>query len=225
MWGRLGMNTNERLTCRIIRDPADWFAIVENSQLKIHSVDFSCENAVQVFTSNLYNEGSTETSVVHAAFVTAHARLKLYSELEKIDRRVLYFDTDSIIYIARPGEYNPQLGNYLGELTSELDSGDYIEEFVSAGPKNYGYRTKSGKSSCTVKGFTLNSSTTDVINFEAIRRVVLQDQNERIEVEQMRFVRDKHQWTVRTESNFKKYRFVYNKRFLFNDLSTLPYGY
>lgn len=225
MWGRLGMNTNDRQTCRIINNPSDWFALVSNNQYKIKSVDFSCDNVVQVYTSNTFNEGSTETSVTHAAFVTAHARLKLYSELEKIGNRVLYFDTDSIIYISRAGEYKPKLGNYLGELTSELDTNDYIEEFVSAGPKNYGYRTKSGKTSCTVKGFTLNTSTKETINFDAIKRVVLQNRDENIQVEQMRFVRNKNNWTIRTDNHYKKYRFVYNKRVLFENLETLPFGF
>lgn len=225
MWGRLGMNTNDRLTCKIINKPSEWFELVSNDQFKIHSVDFTCDNVVQVFVSNTHNEGSVETSVVHAAFVTAHARLKLFSELEKLGDRVLYFDTDSIIYISRKVEYDPKLGNYLGDLTSELDEGDYIEEFVSAGPKNYGYKTKSGKTSCTVKGFTLNVATKDAINYEAIKRVVLEDREEMIDVEQMRFIRDKHDWTVRTDNSIKKYRFVYNKRVLFDNLTTLPFGY
>ena len=38
------------------------------------------------------------TNVVVAAFVTAHARLHLYNDLQKLDRRVLYFDTDSVIF-------------------------------------------------------------------------------------------------------------------------------
>lgn len=38
------------------------------------------------------------TNVVIAAFTTAHARLKLYSILEPLDKRVLYFDTVSNIF-------------------------------------------------------------------------------------------------------------------------------
>ncbi|MCP3663904.1 MAG: hypothetical protein GY696_15660 [Gammaproteobacteria bacterium] len=36
------------------------------------------------------------TNVVLAAFVTAHARLRLYSYLEQLQDRVLYFDTGEI---------------------------------------------------------------------------------------------------------------------------------
>lgn len=224
MWGRLGMNT-ERTSFKIISKPDEWFEMITNKQFKINSVDFSNENAVQVFYSNLYNEGSVETSVVHAAFVTAHARLKLYSELEKIGDRVLYFDTDSIIFVSRPSFYSPFLGNYLGELTNELEKGDFIEEFVSAGPKNYGYRTFKGKSKCTVKGFSLNSSTNELINFESIKRIVLEDRKKKIEADQLRFVRDKRDWSVKTETHKKVYQFVYNKRVLCNDFSSLPFGF
>lgn len=59
-------------------------------------------------------------NVVLACFTTAHARLHLYDTLEKLGKRVLYFDTDSIIYHVE-GEYNPQIVNSLGgcPLTQE----------------------------------------------------------------------------------------------------------
>jgi hypothetical protein len=49
-------------------------------------------------------------------------------------------------------------GEYLGDLTDEIDpkDGNYIVEFVSAGPKNYAYKTDKGVTKCTIKGFTLN---------------------------------------------------------------------
>jgi len=57
--------------------------------------------------------------------------LRLYEALELLGERVLYFDTDSVIYLEQEGQPNPVLGDYLGEFTSELDPDDYIEEFVS----------------------------------------------------------------------------------------------
>ena len=47
------------------------------------------------------------------------------------------------------------MGDYLGELTDELDDDDCITTFVSGGPKNYSYQTKNGKTVCKVRGFTL----------------------------------------------------------------------
>ena len=74
-----------------------------------------------------------------AAFVTCHARLKLLSELNRLQERVLYFDTDSIIFLSKKNFYEPELGDFLGELTNEISSkdGSFISEFISAGPKKY----------------------------------------------------------------------------------------
>ena len=60
------------------------------------------------------------TNVVIAAFTTVYARLQLYDELDMLQERVLYYDTDSVIYLSQPGQPEPQLGNYIGDLTNEL---------------------------------------------------------------------------------------------------------
>lgn len=59
-------------------------------------------------------------NVILAAFTTAHARLHLYETLEKLGDRVLYFDTDSIIYQHVEGLFNPTIVNSLGGWTDEL---------------------------------------------------------------------------------------------------------
>jgi hypothetical protein len=46
---------------------------------------------------------------VIAAYTRAQARLKLYSYLEQLGPRVLYADTDSVVYTSRPGEWTPEL--------------------------------------------------------------------------------------------------------------------
>lgn len=71
----------------------------------------------------------TSTNIFLAAFTTAWARLKLYGEMDKLGRNVLYHDTDSIVYTS-DGMNDPPLGNFLGEFTDELD-GDTIVTFVS----------------------------------------------------------------------------------------------
>ena len=40
--------------------------------------------------------------------------------MQKLGKRVLYHDTDSIIFSVKDGEYVPPLGTYLGQLTDEL---------------------------------------------------------------------------------------------------------
>ena len=71
----------------------------------------------------------TCTNIFIAAFTTSYARMKLYTEMDKLGERVLYHDTDSIIYTS-DGTNDPPLGNYLGEFTDELN-GEIITSFVS----------------------------------------------------------------------------------------------
>ena len=96
--------------------------------------------------NNQMHTGGVNTNVCVAAFVTSYGRLRLYNEIDKLGDCVLYFDTDSIIFISRPGQYEPQLGNFLGQFTNEIDPRDglYIIEFVSAGPKNYAFKLNTG---------------------------------------------------------------------------------
>lgn len=62
---------------------------------------------------------------------------------------------------------NPS-GGLLSDMANDLEDGGYIVEFVSGGPKNYGYITSTGKVCCKVRGFTLN-----VLNYAVIRDNVL----------------------------------------------------
>jgi hypothetical protein len=43
------------------------------------------------------------------------------------------------VYTSRPGEWKPELGDYLGDLTDEVPDNRIIE-FVTGGPKNNAYK-------------------------------------------------------------------------------------
>ena len=74
-------------------------------------------------------EQAPNTNVVIAAYTTAQARLKLYSYLENLDRRVLYYDTDSCAFVCiqrtKNEEYRPHIGSLLGDMTDELGQNTY----------------------------------------------------------------------------------------------------
>ena len=91
---------------------------------------------------------SNKVNIFVAAFTTCWARLKLYSYLDILGERVLYYDTDSVIYRQLPGQASIPVGDFLGDMTNELEGEDHIVEFVSGGAKNYGYTTKGGKKEC-----------------------------------------------------------------------------
>ena len=40
--------------------------------------------------------------------------------MNRLARRVMYHDTDSVIYISYPGQRKPPIGKYLGDLADKL---------------------------------------------------------------------------------------------------------
>lgn len=58
----------------------------------------------------------------------------LYEKLDYLQEQVLYFDTDSIIYVDN-GTKNIKTGDMLEELTDKLKN-ESISKFVSTGPKS-----------------------------------------------------------------------------------------
>ena len=76
------------------------------------------------------------TNDVIASYLTAGARIHLYSYLNRLQEKALYCDTDSVVYDEQRGEPGlVETGECLGAMTSELKPGYHICEVVGAGPK------------------------------------------------------------------------------------------
>ena len=157
------------------------------------------------------------------------ARLKLYSYLNRLQEQVLYYDTDSVIYRWRPGQCSIKTGDYLGEMTDELD-GEHIVEFVSGGAKNYGYETSGGKFECKVRGFTLNVRGRERLNYQTMKEHILNtltDDSVPIPVvNPNHFHRDQTHKKMKLVRQEKKYRLVFDKRVVDRDTKrSYPFGY
>ena len=89
-----------------------------------------------------------ETNMMHAAYVTAYARIKLTREMNSITSnggKVLYCDTDSILAAFPPGCPLPATGPYLGELEDETVGKGTLCEYVGLLPKSYAIRNTDEK--------------------------------------------------------------------------------
>ena len=176
---------------------------------------------------------SPNLNIFMACFTTCWARLRLYEALELLGERVLYYDTDSVIYLEEPDQLSPVLGDYLGEFTTELDDDDYIVEFVSGGPKNYGYQTKNGHFECKVRGFHLNSEGKSQLNYNVMRQNVLDEIQKPLQkprqtqvVKTYQIVRDPKTYELYTFPDSKFYQLVYDKRVVDPiSFQSYPYGY
>ena len=109
-WGYMALNTN-KTQLKIIRNAHEWYELLDRNEICINHVDLNESENGSLFVyyteSEKIHEGRLNTNVILAAFVTSQARIKLYGELSKLNERVLYYDTDSIIYRCKPGEYKP----------------------------------------------------------------------------------------------------------------------
>ena len=228
LWGRFGLNSNTTQH-KLITECADLYELFLDNQYVVKDVNFLNENVSQAFfTKNEeMHEGSVDTNVIIAAFVTCYARLKLLKLLTKLGKRVLYFDTDSVIFVSVSGLWETELGDYLGDLTNEIDGDDYIVEGVFPGPKNYAFITKKNKTVCKVKGFSLNYKADQMVNFEAMKNMILNElgQDFHLTVEQSVITRNKKNWNICSGIVSKIYSHVYDKRIINNDLTTYPYGF
>ena len=194
----------------------------------IDVTDCKMVNEDCMYVTYRYHKGfekrSPNTNADVAAYVTTHARLELYSYLEKLKRRVNYYDTDSIIYKSHHGAYEPNIGDQIGSMTDEL-SCQFIVEFVSNGAKTYGYRTSEGQEVIKCKGFNLNKLTSDTINLDVMRDIATSDQELSIYVTHD-VIRSEHKHrSVYTRPDTKIYKRTFDKRVIQPDHTSIPYGY
>ncbi|CAB3985445.1 DNA polymerase, partial [Paramuricea clavata] len=207
LWGKLAQNEDTTVVS-FLDDFDDLLQLVNDKTIEVTSLDFISDDVAR--TTHRKISGALTTlgnrNVVIASFVTAYARLELFSVLNKLQENVLYYDTDSVIYRedrAR-GKYL-ETGKYLGQLTDELSEKNctekWIREFCAAGPKSYSYRTnryiktlKDGTREervdevTHVKGFRLQGDAKKKITFDAISNCV-RDHSQEITVVYREFAR------------------------------------
>ena len=234
-WGKFGENLRKSKTVQVTT-PAELYDIVTDPLKEVTGVRVYSEDVLEVVFTAADDEcvENGKTNLFVAAFTTCHARLKLYSYLHAMQQRVLYFDTDSVIYSKEPGQSELPIGDFLGDLTNEVDPGDHIVDFTSGGPKNYGYKTANGKVECKVRGFSLGSVRGHAqLNYELLRQNVLEELTDPQENRRSIPVTNPHFFTrdvttkrLRVIPRTKDYGLVFDKRVVdVNTFKSYPYGY
>ncbi len=136
---------------------------------------------------------------------------------------------DSVIFTWKKGQWMPEIGDYLGMLTNEVDAGDHILEIVCTGPKQYAFRTFKGKKVCKLRGFTLNCKHSQAVNFDALRDFVFNIQPFRDTTlrNPSNIVRNKMDFEIVNRPLAKHYKPVFTKRRIDpeNRVLTYPYGF
>ena len=119
--GKFAQRSNLTKT-KQIDDPQKFFDYLTSDEIIVTDANLVSNDIMEIqyeYGDN-FVEVNPYTNVIIAAFTTAHARLQLYDELDMLGERVLYYDTDSIIYLTQPGQPEPRLGNSESQFRSDL---------------------------------------------------------------------------------------------------------
>ena len=254
-WGFWARNLDRRIT-RLTHEPSEFFDFVTDETMRervfriLNPKTILCHGYKKSDCSIPNRKGN----VVQAAFVTAYARLRLYELLEKLGPRALYMDTDSVFFVSSKDEeeFEPELGEYLGDLTNVLEDEKYYDEscvilrYCSGGPKHYGYDVFSeerGKKIATkfkIRGIGLNRTTEKKVNFEKLIDLIMKSQLSDLPKGKSGFVKefcevpkfdikrgnDKDPFSLESREILKKYQVVFDKRVVdWNTLISYPFGY
>ena len=146
--------------------------------------------------------------------------------------RVLYFDTDSVIFVERSEDPQVPTGSFLGDLTDEIPSGWKCDTFACGGPKNYLLRMRKGDETKIIlraKGLVLTSEASRIVNIESMIemcRKFIQGEVVEYKVPQFRIHSNYKTGLVNSCYSSKKYRVSSDKRLrLPGENDTWPYGY
>ena len=132
----------------------------------------------------------------------------LYNKLECLKEKVLYFDTDSIIY-ADDGTKSIETGDMLDDMTDEL-SGKRISSFVSTGPKSYSFKYGDNEEKSAIKGFTLNHENNSLLNHDSLNKIVKKQIREITIVNESKITRKNRE--IVNKYYEKVFKFCYDKR-------------
>ena len=117
--GKFGQRTDKIQVCEFT-DPQSLLEFMDSNQHSINYVSVLTEDRVEIHYRQVADDRppSINLNILIATFTTCLARLRLYEALHLLQERVLYFDTDSVIYIQCPSDpsLHPPRGNYFRDF-------------------------------------------------------------------------------------------------------------
>jgi hypothetical protein len=106
-WGKL-TESNNRPKSKTVADPQELFQFLATLGIEVTNLLFAGDEVVWATWKYAEEEENmpvlSHTNEVIGAFVTAGARLKLYSYLDALKESAIYCDTDCVIYKQKCGQ-------------------------------------------------------------------------------------------------------------------------
>ena len=224
LWGKLCQNSNKS-NVHFVENAEELASYIYDEKYSNVYFDVLNSHVARVICDfkEEHNHKTNKICVSVGSYITCYSRLKLLKALLKLPQEsVLYYDTDSIIYYSEFCDELIEVGNCLGEMSSELNHDEHIT-FVSTGPKSYSFVTNKNKEITHVKGFKLiksNSCVDPNLLYE-----IIEDNESIFQIKNSeKFKIDKKLHILKSEE-LKTLKFTFDKRKILSDLSTVPWGY
>ncbi len=115
LWRRFSLRPNLPQTT-LVSEPKDFTRIVFGNTDTLSYFSFVSDDVALVQHKPNKEDvcKGRDVNVFIGAFTTAHARLELYELMDRLGDRLLYSDTDSVVFVSRDGDWEPPLGDHLG---------------------------------------------------------------------------------------------------------------
>jgi len=241
--GKWGFNPSKSKSNKIVRDDAELKRFL-CGRFDSVGVNFLNDDVcvVSVSDNNIMSEHH-KSNVYISAFITAYSRMKLYHDaLLPLQEKVLYFDTDSVMYVSPTGNHLIPIDTTgaLGLWTSEAPVDDHFIEFCATGPKCYALKSFSGNNDIAkIKGCFLHYRNQQKFTFDTLKHTILCKalnlDTEKVILHQHEKIMRKKYFEILVEDNKGKVMwFNYDKRVIVTPsqkydhvtvVDTLPYNH
>lgn len=190
-----------------------------------------CEAVIKTPKSRI--SGNPEGNLIYNAMITAFARIRLFEamqEIEKCNGKVLYCDTDGIIFKCPRGQNPIKVGNLFGDFRN-VHEGKEIQCFYSLGPKNFALVFKQDDRTSDLVKVSGLSLAKEKVDLQVYKEMVKNSMNEILnEVKLTQTKKMKKNYAVKEIDSFFTLRNSIEKRrvHFINDKSehdSLPFGY
>lgn len=179
-WGKQAQNmdTSERVFFNPSK-PEEFDAIMDNMACCRIDARFDNFGNTTMATYKRANDAKSRLTLKDSflpagVYVPMYGRLALYEQLQRLGPAVLYYDTDSVLYIHDPDLYTVPESDILGGWERD-DKDKGITQFVALAPKSYAIRnTDPADDTVKLKGVTINADAARLICFDNFKSVVME---------------------------------------------------
>lgn len=181
LWGKLCQRRfhQESVFCKT----SEMFKYVDNNKKKIKEFELLGDNLEKTYLLTDYinpiddPKRSKKILPTIGVFTCAYGRARISEVQQLLGKRMLYWDTDSIIFINNDGFQLPfPTGDCVGQFKNELKQGQRITRWMCIAPKFYAYEVDSDKIQKKCKGIKLTHAANNLISFESMEAILNREQ-------------------------------------------------